>query len=732
MANRLYDLDLSGGDGNPVHRQIDDIARRLSGEEAGSGDAAGRTTPAAACLLPLLEALGWAGVERHVFEAMPHSEPVETLHDLRSVMVRLNFNSKRLSGTLDKVVADQFPCLLSVGEEVHVCIRREADGSVRAFRGSTGETVLLPPAAQRSGEVYVFTPFDTGEFRHAVNKYGWFLVSFRRLGRTLLSILAVGLVLNILALALPIFIMNVYDKAIGAKAPDVLVTLCIGMAVVLVADLGLKAIKGTLQAYFGARLDTVVGNTAMSHLLYMPLSMTGAAPVGAQIARLKQFESVRDVFIGPLANALIDLPFSLVFIGAIAIIGGPLSLLPLGLLFVYIAMAMVVMPWIRRSIASSGEAKSRLQNLTIDSLGQQRTIRHLNAEVAWIERYRNLSADFAYKNLKTRQIANAVQVISQTIMSLCGISVLGIGAIRVLDGDMSHGALIAVMALSWRVLNPMNQAFLGITRLGQVRQMIDQLNGLMRLPIEREPGELPAVQRSFQGTITISGLFLRYNGRTEPALKGVDLVAEKGRILAVTGPSGSGKSSLLLAILGVYPAQGGAVLADGLDVRQLNCGEWRQSVGYAPEQPEFFYGTVAQNLRLADPKASDERVRAIAEEFRLLDYADILPEGLETRLTGSLLRRMPGTVKQRILLARTFLKDCPVYLLDNPGNNLDFEADRLLMDKIVSLREKATVILVTHRPSHMRLADEVVYLRYGRILAKGPPEEILPKIVNAA
>ncbi|MEP3277025.1 MAG: ATP-binding cassette domain-containing protein [Stappiaceae bacterium] len=733
MTEKSINTSGSNEPQNPVHQQLSNLAEQL-GLQLEDTLAGTKKSGSAAenCLMPLLQALEWHGVERHLFEALPHFDQIISLHDLRAVLTRLNFDTTKAAHGLSKLSDDHFPAVYQQGSELFVCLSRERDGSIRALCGSTQQPVFLSRREQKRGSVYLIAPLDVQSERDVMRRHGWFSILFKKFSPVLFLIFCVGLLLNLMALALPIYVMTVYDKAIGAKAPDVLVTLTIGICIILTIEIALKGIKGRMQAYFGARLDNIVGNATFSQLLHLPLSLTGSAPIGAQITRLRQFESVRDVFTGSLANALIDLPFSIIFIVALYIVGGPIALLPGALLLVYCGIATIAIPVTKRAISASGEAKSKLQNLTIETLSQQRTIRDLSAEGIWIERYRNLCADFAVKNMKARQVGQSLQAISQMIMTICGVAVLGLGTIRVLEGNMTHGALIAVMALAWRVLNPMNQAFLSLTRIGQVQQTIQQINALMRMPVEREPGELPSVYRKFDGNLMLKSIVLRYPGRQEPALRGVDLSIKKGEVVAITGPSGSGKSSIIQVLLGLYPPQGGAVLADGLDVRQLNSGEWRHAVGYAPEAPDFFYGTVAQNLRMADPQASDEDLKQAANEVGLLTNMDMLPEGLETRLTGTLLKRLPDTVKQRIILARAFIKQNAIYMLDNPGNNLDFAGDQFLMNKIKSLKGKSTVVIVTQRPSHMRLADRVIYMSGGQIALQGPPEEVVPKIMNAA
>jgi ATP-binding cassette subfamily C protein LapB len=720
---------------NAVHRQIDALTKALR-RPAGAGDAhqgpaGGDPTGLEPCLRVLLEALSWRGNERLIFEAMPHFDGLFSVHDLRAVLSRLDRPTRRLKGGTIAVRDGHFPCIYECNGCVYALLGVSADGGFRAFDADTRTEIALRPK-EGAGSVFVFRDADDASEAADARRRGWLGYALGRFRRLTLSIFALGFVLNSLALAVPLFVMAVYDKAIGAKSVSVLLTLSVGIAVILVADYLLKRIRASLQAYLGARLDTTIGNEAFVQILHLPLVLTGSAPIGAQLARLRQFEGIREIFTGPLANAAVDLPFSLLFLGAIAIFGGPLVWLPVVLIALYAIMAVFAIPKMRSAIAASGQAKSNLQNLTIETITHQGSIRDLSAETVWVERYRKLSADHAEKNLRTRMIQQTVQAISQMLMSVCGVGILGLGAVQVLNGDMSQGALIAVMALAWRVLNPLNQAFLSLSRIGQAQQTVEQVNALMRLPQERTPGEAPSMSRRFKGEISINQLVFRYPNKSEPALRGVDLRVKPGELIAIAGPSGAGKSTLLKILLGLYPPQGGSVIVDGLDIRQLDVGEWRQSVGYVPQTAEFFYGTLAQNIRLSNPQASDADLARAAAEIDLLSDKSLLPDGFQTRLSSQVLRRLPDSLKRRITIARAFVRDEALYLLDDPGNNLDFESDKLLMDKIRALKGHATVFLVTHRPSHMRLADRVIYMRDGRIAAQGTPEDIVPRIMNVA
>ena len=712
---------------SPLRSQTEDLQSRMHEQIHGGS---GQSSPAENCILPLLKALSWDGLERHLFEALPHLESISSTNELRAVLTRLNYRTTRSGKKLKDLTAENFPCILATPNDVYVCLGRTEAGKILAYSGSRRDEVSLPESAQRDGELFLINQDDGAIGARSAEFMHWSSRLFHQFRGTLTSILLVGLLANLLALGLPIFIMTIYDKAIAAKSPGVLATLMIGIAVVLALELLVKTTKARLQAYFGTRLDSVVANSTFRHFLNLPLSMTITAPIGSQITRLRQFEGVRDIFHGNLANALIDLPFSIIFVVALGILGGTLAFLPAGLLVIYTLAAVTMVPRMKRAINVTGEAKSRLQNITVETLGKSKAIRDLSADSIWLEKYRTISSDFALKNLKTRQLSMVMQIASQTMMTVCGIGVLGFGAIEVMNGRLTQGALIAVMALSWRSLNPMHQAFLSLTQLGQAQQTVERINSLLKIELERQPGRVPSLHRSLKGNIALSQVVMRYPGRQEPALRNLSLRVAQGEVLAITGPSGSGKSTVMRTILGLYRPQMGAVLADDLDIRQLDPGEWRNTIGYAPEHYDFFYGTIAQNMLMADPQADHVRLQQRFEDFGLDRYTELLPEGIETRLNATLLDRIPDNVKQRILLARAFTRNAPIYLLDNPAGSLDFDGDKLLMQKIEEVRGTSTVIMTTYRPSHMRMADHIAYLQNGQVTIYGPPDEVLDDIMK--
>ncbi|MBF0212138.1 MAG: ATP-binding cassette domain-containing protein, partial [Magnetococcales bacterium] len=263
-----------------------------------------------------------------------------------------------------------------------------------------------------------------------------------------------------------------------------------------------------------------------------------------------------------------------------------------------------------------------------------------------------------------------------------------------------------------------------------ISNSVNQLDRLMDLKLERGYGMVPVARKEFKGEIAFARVSFRYTNDAEPALVGVTFRVPPGSVVAVIGANGSGKSTLIKMILGLYDPQAGSVLIDNNDIRQTNALQLRHAIGYLPQQCDIFFGTVAQNLRLVRPDASDEELHAAAARAGLLDEILQMPAGFNTRLQDSRSDQLSAGFKQRLSLARALLKNCSIMLFDEPANNMDAYSESLFRQAVQEMRGKTTVFIVTHRPSHLKMADFVLYLDRGYLRAAAPPaevEKLLPK-----
>jgi ATP-binding cassette, subfamily C, bacterial LapB len=724
---------------NPVHASLARIAEEFGSARHATeaslvsviNDMVEPRTPAERCLAPTLALFGWAGEGRRIREALPHFDRIGDIEDLRSVLDRLGYGTSREVVKLSEMRSDLMPCLFSRdGIDVTLIVERDPDGTLLAFAGDCGEWQFLK-SSEQSGRAFPIWDQSVKEEPIEQGK-SWLLSAISQFKPVIAAVIALSFLGNLAALTIPIFVIFVYDLGIGTSSKETVLMLTIGAGIVIVTNLALRAIRARAMAYFGARIDALIGLGAFEAILNMPISMIETAPVGTQITRLKQFESMRDSFTGTLAVSIIDIPFIFIFLLAIALWGGHLVWVPLSLVAVYAALAAITITVARSYVRAISVIKQRRHLLLHEIVKKRRTIRALNAEQIWIARHRALVETIARLNYRAQRFNNLVQNLGELLVSIAGVATLGFGAWRVTNGTMTSGALIGTMALVWRVLAPLQSTYLSLPRLEQALQTFKQIDRLMKMRSERNARIPRAFFRSFKGKITVQRLAFRYPQRPEAVLRSIQLEIKTGEMVAITGTSGCGKSTLLKLMAGLYPPSMGSVLVDNMDLRQIDPAEWRSQVAYLPESVNFFYGTLAQNIRLARPEASDAEVMRALAEMGFDVGGGPLTEGLDQRLKATDLENFPDALRQRLALARCFIKKAPLYLLDNPAAGLDSASEEYLIQKFASLKGRATVVFTTFRPSHMRLADRVVVLKDGQVVLDGPPEKVIERAVAAA
>ena len=710
------------GDGNGGQRGHGDLFPSL--KELGDFKA---LSDVAACLIPLLKALNWYGNPRHVSEALPHFANSLDLDDLRNVMANLNYESRSTRLRLGELDPRSLPALYVPSRGGAMVVLRINGRQATVFNGGSGRIEDID-TRNVSGTGYFFRPLSRARQAAADRNSGWVGRLFTRFRPLITQVVAISLLTNLLTLIAPLFVMAVYDRVVGTGSLRMLETLAIGLGIALLCDLSLRALRSRIIAFLGGRIDNIVGNAVFRHILFLPAGYTERAAIGSQVARIKDFDSVRDFATGPMTLTLLELPFSIVFIIAIAVLGGPLALIPVVMIAGFVLIGWFLAAPAAAAVAETASASVERQAFLIEALSNLRTLKQGGATRLWLDRFRGISSRAAYSGYQAAQIGAVITAVSQFLMMTAGLATVTFGVLRVLDGGMSVGALVATMVLVWRSLAPLQLAFLSLPRLTQVRASLKQVNALMQLPQEAVPERLVTPLNDVRGRVAFANVFFRYGPDGEPALAGANFTVEPGEIVAIVGANGSGKSTVLKLILGMQQPQGGAVLVDNQDIRQCDPLELRQSIAYAPQTAHFFYGTIAQNLRLADPVAADADLVEAARQAAVLDDILALPDGFETRIGDSNIDRLSASLQQRLNLARCYLKDASILLLDEPGNALDAAGDTALLRAIAAMRGQRTVFIVTHRPSHLNIADKVIWLQQGRVRAMGPPDKIRPHL----
>jgi ATP-binding cassette subfamily C protein LapB len=683
--------------------------------------------PFARMLSELLASIGWEGSQHRILEALPYLSAVESVGMLRAVLARLDVDLIPTDRDPADLSTANLPCLL-VGENDSCHLVTPGEGEQLEVYGLNGERTKTERGRLR-GKVFLIRakkPDDLGPRKTFGGFVGYVL---KQLRGSISRIAAYSAAINAVGLMLSLYVVLVYDVVIATSSPDTLVFLASGAAVAIGLEFWLRRKRSRTIAYLAARFDSVVSVRALASVLKLPLAMTERAPLASQLSRFRQFEIGRDLFAGQLASALFDLPFTLLFVILLFVIGGVLGFVPVGLSVVIVAVAVVSSPFSIAQIAKVSTNKLKTDALLFELIDKLRTIRHASAEHIWLTRYADSLADYQRSRVKNTQLSSHVQVITSGLVAMAGIATLAIGALHVMNATMSAGELVAAMMIVWRILVPIQVAALNIARIKQTLSTVRQVNDLVRMGSERESDVPPTLSRRLGGQIFSSSLYLSLGAQQEPQLRGLNLDVKAGEIIAITGPSGSGKSTLLKVILGLYPQYMGTVRLGGLDLRQLHPAEARAAIGYASQQLAFFYGSIAANFRFANPGATDADIANALAAVGVSLPTPELPEGLETHISGTDARALSQGWLCRLSIARALVKKPAILLLDDPGNGLDQASDAAFMAHLNALRGKRTVLWVTARPSHMRLADRVLEMRGGMIVADGKPDVIVPKIL---
>lgn len=681
-----------------------------------------------ALLCDVLASVGWHGDQHRIFEALPHLEPVRSVMMLRTVLARLSIKLVPIKRRESELNARDYPCLVVESQGPGQIRLLRNDGKVTAY-DLTAQSRKAARRASRGATVYLIRAAE-GEDASGVRPGGSFVGHvLKRMRGSLAGIMGYSAAINIVSLALSMYVLLIYDVVIATRSVDTLVGLAIGGAGAMLLEMRLRRARSGAIAYIAARFDGAVSVNTLASVLNMPLSLTERSPIASQLTRFRQFEIGRELFAGPLASALFDLPFTLLFIVALFVFGGVLAFVPVGLSVIIVAVCLIAAPIGDAQIGRVGAAKLKSDTLLLELTDKLRAIRNSSAEDVWLTRYAHSLAAYQRARFGNLQLVLCLQTVTSGLVGLAGIVTLAVGALRVMDGAMSVGTLVSAMMIVWRVLVPIQIVALNMARLRQTLATVRQIDDVSRVGQERRR-ELPSLlSRRLTGNVLAAGAYLSLGGQPEPQLRGVNLSVKAGEIVAITGPSGSGKSTLLKLILGLYPNYMGAVRLDGFDLRQLDAAEVRAAIGYAAQQPAFFYGSIAANFRFANPAATDDDiVRALAAIGITLPNP-ALPHGLATRISGSEARAISQGLLCRLTIARALVKKPPILLFDDMGNGLDRAGDTAFLAHLATLRGKNTVLLVTARPSHMRAADRIVEMRGGIVAAEGPAEAMLPRIL---
>lgn len=645
---------------------------------------------------------------------------------------RAGLSSKVVRRNLDRIDSALLPVILLLHDnEACVLLGWDDNGDARLLFPDTGQgSVSLPKAAleERYAGVAIFarphfrfdqrTP-EVGEvkLRH------WFWGALADQWPVYRDVLAAALLINLFALAMPLFSMNVYDRVIPNHATETLWTLALGLLLVIAVDFVLRLLRGYFIDLASARVDLHLSSLIMERVMGVRMEARPAA-VGAFSANLRSFETVRDFITSASVTALIDLPFMLVFIVVIAVISWPLVLPVLFAVLVVLVYGYVIQHKMHE-LAETTYRAGALRNATlVESLTALETIKTQGAEGVMQSKWEKSVAFLSRISNKNRFLAAMATNGAMEVQQLVNVLVIVAGVYLISENMLSMGGLIACTMLASRAVAPLGQLVGILMQFQNAKTSLASLEQVMAKPVER-PGDANFVHRpELRGDIEFRGVDFAYPGQAGEVLKGVSLRIKAGEKVVVIGRVGSGKTTLQKLLLGLYQPTTGSVSIDGVDLRQLDPADLRRNIGYVSQEVTLFYGSLRENIAIGAPYADDETILAAAELAGLTEFVNRHPEGFDM-IIGERGESLSGGQRQAVGIARALLMNPPILLLDEPTSSMDFSSELQFKERFKTAAEGKTVIIVTHRNSLLEMADRLVVVDDGKVVADGPRDQVV-------
>jgi ATP-binding cassette subfamily C protein LapB len=633
----------------------------------------------------------------------------------------------------------QLPAIVELSDDRAIVLLEMKSGDALVYAPGTAEPIWVPVSdleAAFTGHAVAVEPDPTQERAgerpwDKVRRTHWFWSEVWKVRREFWPVLLAALIVNLLALAVPLFTMNVYDRVIPNKAVPTLWVLAIGVLLALGFDYLLRIARAQLVDEIGRRLDAKYSQKLFEKVMNLPMAERQGS-TGAFAKRVSEYEGVRDFFASTSVVLIVDIGFMLVFLVLIAVLAGPLVFVPIVGIVTMLSVGMVLQ---RRmaGAAVDAQADSSLQHsVLVESISGIETLKSAGAEGQMLGRWRRYAAMSAGTQEKMRRLTS----VAVNLASICqqAISVgLVIGGFYLFNnGDITMGAIIAIVMLAGRAMSPIGQFAFLITRARQSMTTLESLQRMMEATDERQVAARSIVPEIRVGHVELKNASFRYPGASVDSLSGINLKINPGERIAIIGRVASGKSTLGRLMCGLYAPTDGEMLVDGLDSRQYHPHQLRDSFRYVGQDADLFSGTVRDNLMLGAAKADDQQlidavVRSGADIFLSRDAAGF------DRPVGERGALLSGGQRSLLILARALVSQSKLLFLDEPTGAMDTQTELYFIEKLkTALGKDQSLVVSTHRHNMLSICDRLIVIDAGNIIADGPRDQVLGKLAGAA
>ena len=554
------------------------------------------------------------------------------------------------------------------------------------------------------------------------NPNHWFIGAIKRNKEIYIKVGIAAVIINLFVLVTPLFTMNVYDRVLPNNAIDTLWVLTFGVLIVMIFDFVLKLIRSTYLGLANKRADIVMSNKIFDQLLNIKLDQKPAS-TGMFLSRLQSFESVRDFFTTATIVAIVELPFVFLFLFVIFLIAGSTGWVSVFTIIITISFSWYMQKPLKEIIAKSAKEDQIKLTVLNETVAGLEVVKSVRGESRMKKQFENSLNQTVYYNEKSQHLSQIVTYFTAFISQFSSIAIVVVGVYLASENQMTMGAIIAASMLNGRVIAPISQIVSMIIRYDRTMLSLKNIDEIMKMQKERED-KVYLSRPYLNGDIVFKDVSFSYVNQNFDAIKDLNLTIKKGEKIAILGKIGSGKSTLSKLIMNLYSPTNGSILIDDTDVRQIDVVDLRKAIGYVPQEPFLFLGTIKDNITVGENFASDEDLIEVAKIAGLMDFLGKREKGFDL-VVGERGDGLSGGERQAITLARALISKPNILMLDEPTNSMDLQTEQRFIQNMHEVVKDKTLIIMTHKMSILKLVDRVVILHDGKIVADGPKDVIL-------
>ena len=653
-------------------------------------------------------------------------EPVGVVEMLRCAR-QLGLKARSLSTRWARLGRTPLPAIAELRDGSFLMLGKAADDKVLVHVPGTGRAEVMTrqqfEAAWTGRLVLMMRRAKLGDLARRFD-IGWFAGALGKYRGLLSEVLLASFCLQFLALLTPLFFQVVIDKVLVHRSLTTLEVVAVAIVGFAVAETLLGIMRTYLFAHTTNRVDVELGARLFRHLMALPLSYFQSRRVGDSVARVRELENIRVFLTSSALTLVLDLFFTLVFVGVLFFYSPLLSWIVIAAFPLYVGISVGVAPLFRRRLDEKFKRGAENQAFLVENVAGVETVKAMAAEPQMQRRWEDQLASYVSASFRVLSLGNATSESVQLIAKLVNAAVLFFGAKLAIEGSMTIGELVAFTMIAGRVNAPVLRLAQIWQDFHQTRLSVERLGDILNTPTE--PAYTPgrAVLPRIEGNIAFDHVDFRYRPDGQRVLQDVSFTLSAGEVVGIVGLSGSGKSTIAKLIQRLYVPESGRVLIDGMDLAMADPTWLRRHIGVVLQENVLFNGTVRDNIALADPAMALARVVGAAKLAGAHDFILRLPEGYDT-VVGERGATLSGGQRQRIAIARALVGDPRIVIFDEATSALDYESERIVQDNMRQIARGRTVVIIAHRLSTLRIADRVLTIDEGRLVEDGTHEELM-------